>query len=151
MTEKELPEWTTEMDKEILKLLNTEMTLTPTVVAENIDRSRGAVARRLNTLEAGGLVIKVDRGKYRITTEAMDMVEGGLTLVEISEEERSEAVEKDQEIEMQIQEDLGITRKEYLTAVSQEYDRLRDEELNSSNDELLSRAFNIVEEKYREQ
>lgn len=123
MAEKELPERTTEMDKEILKLLNTEMTLTPTVVAENINRSRGAVARRLNTLEAGGLVTKVDRGKYRINTEAMDMFEGGLILVEISEEERREAVEKDQEIEMQVQEELGVTRKEYLTAVSQEYDR----------------------------
>lgn len=41
--------------------------------------------------------------------------------------------------------DDARTGKEYLTAVSQEYDRLRDENPNESGDELLRKAFNIVE------
>lgn len=70
MSDKELPDWTTEMDEEILRVLGTELILTPAVIADNISRSREAVSRRLNTLEAGGLVEKVERGKYRISEEA---------------------------------------------------------------------------------
>jgi len=43
--------------------------LTPAIIAENTDRSRGAVSRRLKTLEAGGFVEKIDRGKYTITED----------------------------------------------------------------------------------
>jgi DNA-binding transcriptional ArsR family regulator len=81
MSEPELPDWTTEMDREILELLNTELTLTPGVIAENIDRSSGAVTRRLNALEAGDLVKKVDRGKYRITPKALEILEGGFEMI----------------------------------------------------------------------
>lgn len=74
MADEELPEWATEMDEEILEVLASELILSPAIIAENIDRSREAVTRRLNTLEAGGLVTKVDRGKYKITDEAFWMV-----------------------------------------------------------------------------
>jgi DNA-binding MarR family transcriptional regulator len=60
-------DWMTKTDISILKTLMTDLTLSPSIIAENIDRSREAVSRRLNTLQAGGMVEKVDRGKYEIT------------------------------------------------------------------------------------
>lgn len=64
------PEWLTDLDREILALLgNSMIIMTPAVIAKNIDRSRSSVSRRLNTLEAGGMVEKVERGHYRISDE----------------------------------------------------------------------------------
>jgi DNA-binding transcriptional ArsR family regulator len=61
-------EWITEMDKEILRVLMlSHLTLTPAVIADNIDRSRAGVSHRLNALSAGGLVEKEGRGKYKIS------------------------------------------------------------------------------------
>lgn len=60
-------DWITEMDKEILEVLNTDLTLTPSIISENIDRAPSSVSRRLDVLRAGGLVWKKDRGKYHIT------------------------------------------------------------------------------------
>lgn len=54
-------EWTRRLNEEILALLNTGMLLNPNIIAENIDRSHGAVTRRLNTLKVGGLVKKMVR------------------------------------------------------------------------------------------
>lgn len=62
-----LPEWTTPMDAEILEVMSLGLILTPAVIADNIDRSREGVSKRLNALEAGGLVQKIERGKYQIT------------------------------------------------------------------------------------
>lgn len=69
------PDWITKVDREILSVLNMNLTLTPSIIAENIDRSRSSVSRRLNTLTAGGLVEKVDRGKYKITRTGVDLLE----------------------------------------------------------------------------
>ncbi|MDZ7849880.1 MAG: helix-turn-helix domain-containing protein [Halodesulfurarchaeum sp.] len=64
------PDWLTELDYEIVDLLaSPDLMLGPSVIAKNIDRSRGAVSRRLNTLEAGGIVKKVERGYYQLTDE----------------------------------------------------------------------------------
>jgi predicted transcriptional regulator len=70
----EKPEWLTEMDLEILEVLESELTLTPSIIGENIDRSRAGVSQRLNSLQAGGLVEKVDRGKYRITIDGYILI-----------------------------------------------------------------------------
>ena len=68
--ELEAPEWLTELDREILALLgNNFIIMTPSVIAKNLDRSRSSVSRRLNTLEAGGMVEKVERGHYQISGE----------------------------------------------------------------------------------
>lgn len=149
MAEKGLPEWTTELDKEILELLNTELVLTPTVIAENIDRSRGAVTRRLNTLEAGGLVQKMSRGKYKITGEALDMFEGGWKQFKVSEEESRQLAKEDYERRKRIEERTGLSEREYLKEVQQEYERLKSESEEPSDD-LFSKAFEIVDKKYRE-
>jgi len=77
-------DWVTETDELILGALYTGLTLTPSVIADNIDRSREAVSRRLNSLRAGGLVEKVSRGKYEITKEGWAYVGlfGGSILLE---------------------------------------------------------------------
>jgi DNA-binding transcriptional ArsR family regulator len=61
--------WLTDLDKEILRILESGLILTPSVIATNIDRPRESVSRRLSTLEAGGFVEKVERGKYRLDND----------------------------------------------------------------------------------
>lgn len=63
------PGWITELDREICSLLNTGLILTPSVIAKNLDRPRSSISRRLNTLEAGEIVKKVERGHYHLTEE----------------------------------------------------------------------------------
>ncbi|MDQ2050967.1 ArsR family transcriptional regulator [Natronolimnohabitans sp. A-GB9] len=61
-------EWMDPMDDRILELLDeTEIVLTPALLAYNIDYSREAVNRRLLELCERGFVDRVDHGKYRIT------------------------------------------------------------------------------------
>ena len=62
-------DWMTALDREILYVLLTGLTLTPSVIADNLDKSRQAVSQRLNALRAGGLVKKEERGKYSLTKE----------------------------------------------------------------------------------
>lgn len=72
----DLPDWFTEMDHQILHVMVFGHILTPAIIAENIDRSRGAVSRRLQTLQAGEFVEKVNRGKYSITRKGAYTVTG---------------------------------------------------------------------------
>lgn len=61
-------EWMVPMDDEILEVFhNTELVLTPSIVAYNIGYSREEVNRRLRELTDNGLINRVERGKYRIT------------------------------------------------------------------------------------
>jgi len=147
MADKEFPEWTTDLDKEILELLNSEIIMTPAVIAENIDRSRGAVSRRLGTLEAGGLVEKQGRGKYKISSDGSELFDYNWSSV--SEEERTEIAKEEYEIGKRIEEELGITQGEYLSAVEEEYERLKTESPEESDDDLFTKAFEVVSERYR--
>ena len=72
----ETPEWFTDADAHILFILYTGLTLTPSIIAENTAVSRVTVSRRLTTLQAGELVEKVGRGKYKITPEGAFVVTG---------------------------------------------------------------------------
>lgn len=74
----ETPEWFTGADAQILFVLYTGLTLTPSVIAENANVSRVTVSRRLNTLQVGGLVEKVGRGKYKITNDGAIIVSNDL-------------------------------------------------------------------------
>lgn len=67
--ELEPPDWITDLDREICRLLSTGLILTPTLIAKNLDRPSSSVSRRLNTLEAGGIVEKIERGHYVLTEE----------------------------------------------------------------------------------
>lgn len=90
----EKPNWATESDMKILHMLKrTDLILTPSVIAENLDISRVTVTNRLSTLQGAGLVEKVDRGKYRISdkgvflfTEDPEDLGDGWTKVDKSEE-----------------------------------------------------------------
>lgn len=72
----ETPEWFTNADAHIMFILCSGLTLSPSIIAENTDITRVTVSRRLNTLQAGGLVEKVGRGKYEITPEGVFVVTG---------------------------------------------------------------------------
>lgn len=63
--------WLTPVDKEILAVMATDLTLTPSVISENIGRASGSVSRRLNTLQDRGLIKKESRGKYHISSIGM--------------------------------------------------------------------------------
>lgn len=138
----EEPEWLTDMDKEILEVLSSELILTPSIIAENINRSRKGVSNRINSLQAGGLVEKVERGKYRITDE-------GLTIWKITDQDRFRNRRLDVTQRRLIQDDLGVSREEYLGQVRKEYERLKDEE--EDIDEPFEEAFERVEERLREE
>lgn len=61
-------EWMRPLDDEILNLFHTtNLVLTPSIIAYNTGYSREAVNRRLGELTEGGLIDRVERGKYRIT------------------------------------------------------------------------------------
>lgn len=61
-------EWMAPLDDEILNLFHaTNLVLTPSIIAYNTGYSREAVNRRLGELTEGGLIDRVERGKYRIT------------------------------------------------------------------------------------
>jgi len=65
------PDWITDLDREICGLLRHGLILTPSVLAKNLDRPRSSISRRLNTLEAGNIIEKVERGHYKMTEEGL--------------------------------------------------------------------------------
>lgn len=70
------PEWMLPIDDAILELFhNSDLVLTPSIVAYNIDYSREEVNRRLAELEDRGYVERVERGKYRVTTLGKQYIE----------------------------------------------------------------------------
>lgn len=72
-------EWQQPLDDEILELLaDTDIVLTPSIIAFNIDRSREGVAHRILVLEKYGMVEKVERGKYRISDIGEGYLKGDL-------------------------------------------------------------------------
>jgi len=139
-----VPDWLTEMDKEILEVLRSELILTPSIISENIGRSRKGVSNRINSLQAGELVRKVDRGKYRITSEGMAVWQ---SLDGSKYESRREWLSENKEVKW----DLGVSLEEYQDAVGEEYEELRqsDEEIEGEGDRL-DLAFERVEERLRE-
>jgi|AntDeeMinimDraft_4_1070355.scaffolds.fasta_scaffold15854_1 predicted transcriptional regulator len=71
-----MPDWMTGTDLQILAALMTGLILSPSIIATNTGRSREGISRRLNTLQAADYVKKVDRGKYKITEEGYEFMEG---------------------------------------------------------------------------
>lgn len=71
----DVPDWLTDMDLEILDVLGSNLILSPSIIAENIDRSREGVSNRLSALNAGGMVDKIDRGKYKITAAGLEVTD----------------------------------------------------------------------------
>lgn len=72
-------------DDRILEVLRYGLVLSPTIIGENIDKSREEVNRRLSTLTDRGLVDHVDRGRYRITDSGRAYLTGELDASELEE------------------------------------------------------------------
>ncbi|MWG36941.1 transcriptional regulator [Halomarina oriensis] len=72
------------IDERILEVLNTsELILTPSVIAINIHKSREEVSRRLSELLKRGFVVKVQRGKYRVSEDGAAYLDGELDASEL--------------------------------------------------------------------
>lgn len=80
------PEWITNLDREICGILRHGLILTPSVLAKNLDRPRSSISRRLNTLEAGNIIEKVERGHYKMTEEGYARMLQTVTMEELDEE-----------------------------------------------------------------
>ena len=73
-------DWMLPIDDAVLRLFHsTDLILTPTIIAYNIDYSREEVNRRLSELENRGFVSKVERGKYRITSLGRQYIDGPIS------------------------------------------------------------------------
>lgn len=73
-------DWMLPIDDAILGLFHsTDLVLTPSIIAYNIDYSRDEVNRRLIELEKRRFVFKVERGKYRITTLGRQYFDGSVS------------------------------------------------------------------------
>lgn len=152
MDQKEKPDWLTEMDEEILEILSTNLTLSPSIIAENIDRSREGVSNRLNSLQAGGLVEKIDRGKYNITYDGLAVYLGK------DEADRYDWYtpeslgwdEEDVERAERIAEEIGISKKEFQSLVQKKYNRIIKEEpwIDNPLREAENRAEEILSKHY---
>lgn len=82
-------DWMTPMDDTILNVFhNSELVLTPAIIAFNIDYSREEVNRRLSKLETHGLVEKVERGKYRMTHLGEQYLQGKLHIALLTGDEK---------------------------------------------------------------
>ena len=121
----EQTDWTTETDTDILTTLAKNLVLSPTIIAENIDKSRVTVSRRLDSLRAGGLVEKVDRGRYKITWDGelylrgkhgKDIPAGGYPQEELgkSTEELKQLLEEKGEKELQDEYGLSDEQMEFI-------------------------------------
>jgi predicted transcriptional regulator len=141
MDEAEDLDWLTDMDLEILEFMSCEFILSPTIIAENIGRSREGVSSRLSALQAGGLVAKLDRGKYRITRDGLDV------WYHFDKEEyrrrRLEVLDY-----KTFKAKTGITKQEYERRVQEEHERIKREEPDC--DDPLGKAFQIVDERIQD-
>lgn len=72
------------VDDEILELLaDSELTLSPQVIAYNIERDRSGVNKRCSELSKRGLLKKPRRGLYEITDEGRAYLAGDLDASEL--------------------------------------------------------------------
>lgn len=77
-------DWQTPLDDEILELLaSSDLVLSPSIIAFNLDRSREGVADRISVLMDYGLIEKVERGKYRISEKGKEYLKGELDAAEL--------------------------------------------------------------------
>ena len=72
-------DWMNQTDDRILELLDeSDLILTPAVMARNLDYTRNWVSRRVGKLESAGLVEPVDSGYYRISDRGRAYLTGDL-------------------------------------------------------------------------
>lgn len=74
------------IDERILEVLDSDLLLSPTIIADNIEKTREEVNRRLSVLVDYGVVTRVRRGRYRITSDGERYLAGDLDGAELGEE-----------------------------------------------------------------
>jgi len=137
-------DWLTDMDFEILEVMRFNLILSPSIIAENIGRSREGVSGRLNSLQAGQLIEKVDRGKYQITEE-------GLTVWDIAGESKYQSRRMEVADQKIVQWDLGVSMEEYHEEVKKEYEKIQQSNQSIGlDDDLLELAFERAEKRLRD-
>lgn len=83
-------EWMNQTDDRILDLLEeSELKLSPAVLAKNLESSRSWVSRRLNRLVEAGLLSVAEVSYYRITEKGRAYLSGDLTADELDNPEKS--------------------------------------------------------------
>jgi len=77
-------EWMNQTDDRVLELLaESDLILSPSVIAKNLEYTRNWVSRRLGKLEEAELVKQVDSGYYRITDRGRGYLSGELDASEL--------------------------------------------------------------------
>ncbi|MDZ5810073.1 winged helix-turn-helix domain-containing protein [Halorubrum sp. AD140] len=72
-------EWMNQTDDRVLELLaESDLILTPAVIAKNLEYTRNWVSRRIGKLDDAGLVEQVDSGYYRISDRGRAYLGGEL-------------------------------------------------------------------------
>ena len=76
----------TQADDRILETLeDTDLMLSPHILALNLDYSKAHVSRRLAKLQDAGLVIRVETGVYEITDQGRAYLAGELDAEDLEE------------------------------------------------------------------
>lgn len=73
-------------DRIIETLSQSGLTLSPAIIAYNIEKSREEVSRRLSVLVENGLVEREKRGYYSITNDGEDYLRGDIDLSDRGED-----------------------------------------------------------------
>jgi len=77
-------DWMNQTDDRVLELLaESDLILSPAVLAKNLDYTRNWVSRRLSKLNEAGLVRQVDGGYYQITDLGRDYLIGDIDAEEL--------------------------------------------------------------------
>jgi len=74
------------MDERIVRILvESDLVLSPVIIAENLGASREGVSRRLGVLVDHNLVIREREGRYRTSEKGVDWYEGRLTMEDMQD------------------------------------------------------------------
>jgi hypothetical protein len=90
-------------------------------------------------------VKKLDRGKYQITVEGLEVLPGGYK-ISTPVEEVNDTIVKDIWEENQFRKKTGMTREEYFDAVSEEREKLIQ---SGEGGDLWEKAFEIVDDQIK--
>ncbi|UVE50591.1 MarR family transcriptional regulator [Haloferax larsenii] len=81
-------EWMNQTDDRVLELLDeSDLILSPAVVAMNLDYTRNWVSRRISKLSKAGLLEEVERGYYRISSNGRAYLSGEINAAELENSE----------------------------------------------------------------
>ncbi|RDZ41459.1 MarR family transcriptional regulator [Haloferax sp. Atlit-47N] len=81
-------DWMNQTDDRVLELLDeSDLILSPAVVAMNLDYTRNWVSRRMSKLSKAELIEEVERGYYRISSKGRAYLSGEIDAVELENSE----------------------------------------------------------------